>query len=280
MYVNCRGREAEEAALALDGARIKRDLPHARPLGTLFEVAIPERKFIRNEKALALFLCDPQVTHTPSPSRPSSEASCFTLHVHESILRQLTHLPPPRSRQVEGVYETHTPLWFRALLKVRRAPLFSPALSPLRFLTLPTCRPPCARRSDRLRRPSRRARLHLRRLRDATRLQARRARLRQHGRARIPDAQRGRVSPHVPVLHRGPHAQQRAGHRRPLHLGRHWRGRRGRPDGQGTPCPFSGPHYSPCIEGGPCTIAQCRPLSSHVTPPFLPRCVSRRSCGW
>ena len=62
MYVNCRGREAEEAALALDGARIKRDLPHARPLGTLFEVAIPERKFIRNEKALALFLCDPQVT--------------------------------------------------------------------------------------------------------------------------------------------------------------------------------------------------------------------------
>ena len=65
MYVNCRGREAEEAALALDGARIKRDLPHARPLGTLFEVAIPERKFIRNEKALALFLCDPQVTQTP-----------------------------------------------------------------------------------------------------------------------------------------------------------------------------------------------------------------------
>jgi hypothetical protein len=72
MYVNCRGREAEEAALALDGARIKRDLPHARPLGTLFEVAIPERKFIRNEKALALFLCDPQVTLPRPPRGPLS----------------------------------------------------------------------------------------------------------------------------------------------------------------------------------------------------------------
>ena len=78
LYVNCRGPGAEEAALALNGVKIKRDLPHARPEGTLYEVAIPERKFIRNEKALALFLCDPQV---------------------------------------EGVYESQTPLWLRAVLK-------------------------------------------------------------------------------------------------------------------------------------------------------------------
>lgn len=61
------------------GAKMTRDLPHSRPEGALYEIEIPEKKFVRNEKALDEFLSDPQV---------------------------------------EGVYESMTPLWFRAVLKL------------------------------------------------------------------------------------------------------------------------------------------------------------------
>jgi DNA polymerase epsilon subunit 1 len=76
--VNCIGKAAENVALEM-GAKMTRDLPHSRPEGALYEIEIPEKKFVRNEKALDEFLSDPQV---------------------------------------EGVYESMTPLWFRAVLKL------------------------------------------------------------------------------------------------------------------------------------------------------------------
>lgn len=79
MYVNCLGRKTEEAAAEMGGIRSKRDLPHARPMGSLYEVQISERKFQRNEKALNNFLCDPHV---------------------------------------EGVYESQVPLWLRGVLQM------------------------------------------------------------------------------------------------------------------------------------------------------------------
>ena len=41
--------------------RTKKDLPHGKQCRDLFEVSIPERKFVRNERTLNLFLCDAQV---------------------------------------------------------------------------------------------------------------------------------------------------------------------------------------------------------------------------
>ncbi len=41
--------------------RTKKDLPHGKQCRDLFEVSIPERKFVRNERNLNLFLCDAQV---------------------------------------------------------------------------------------------------------------------------------------------------------------------------------------------------------------------------
>lgn len=55
------GREAQNAALSLGGVRTKKDLPHGKQCRDLFEVSIPERKFVRNERNLNLFLCDAQV---------------------------------------------------------------------------------------------------------------------------------------------------------------------------------------------------------------------------
>ena len=54
-------------------------MPHDRPLKALYEVQLPERKFLRNEKTLSLFLSDPQI---------------------------------------EGVYEMKNPLWFRGVLRL------------------------------------------------------------------------------------------------------------------------------------------------------------------
>ena len=80
LFVNCRGGgRAEATALQLGGKLVKRDLPHDRYVHNLYEVHLPEHRYIRNEKALGLFLCDPQV---------------------------------------EGVYETKTPIWFRAITRL------------------------------------------------------------------------------------------------------------------------------------------------------------------
>lgn len=79
VYVNCLGADAEAASIELGGVQVKRDLPHGRRCHALYEVSLSERRFQRNEKALALFLSDPQV---------------------------------------EGVYETQTPLWLRAVLHI------------------------------------------------------------------------------------------------------------------------------------------------------------------
>lgn len=80
MYVNCQpNSKAEMTAKELGGKLVKKDLPHGNPCLNLYEIAIPEHKYIRNEKALGLFLCDPQV---------------------------------------EGVYETKTPLVFRSVVRL------------------------------------------------------------------------------------------------------------------------------------------------------------------
>ena len=80
IYVNCRGKDAQAAAVALGGTKnIERFLPHGHPCINLYEIEVPERKFQRNEKALARFLHHPQV---------------------------------------EGVYETQVPLWFRTVVRL------------------------------------------------------------------------------------------------------------------------------------------------------------------
>ena len=58
---------------------MNRDLPHDRACLNLYEIQLQERKFLRNEKALSLFLSDPQI---------------------------------------EGIYEMKTPLMFRGILKL------------------------------------------------------------------------------------------------------------------------------------------------------------------
>jgi hypothetical protein len=77
--VTAGGKEAQAAATGLGGVRVKKDLPHGKLCRELFEVSIPERKFLRNERALNLFLCD---------------------------------------AQVEGVYESQVPLWLRGVLNM------------------------------------------------------------------------------------------------------------------------------------------------------------------
>lgn len=79
IYVNCRGGRAESTAKELGGRIVKKDLPHGRPVYNLYEIHLQEHKYIKNERALGLFLCDPLV---------------------------------------EGVYETKTPLSFRAILRL------------------------------------------------------------------------------------------------------------------------------------------------------------------
>lgn len=79
ILVNCRGKQAEVAVQELGGVRVKRDLPHGRPCLNLYEVTVPEKKYLRYEKSVTQFMCDPEV---------------------------------------EGVYETGTPLWFRAVMSL------------------------------------------------------------------------------------------------------------------------------------------------------------------
>jgi hypothetical protein len=80
LFVNCRGHgKAEDAAKKWGGKLVKKELPHGRPVYNLFEIHLSEQKYIRNEKALGWFLSDPQV---------------------------------------EGVYESKTPIWFRAVTRL------------------------------------------------------------------------------------------------------------------------------------------------------------------
>ena len=79
LYVNCLGKDACDGAVAMGGKLTKRDLPHLRPSTNLFAVSLSEKRFLRNEKALGLFLSDPQV---------------------------------------EGVYGSKTPLLFRGVLNL------------------------------------------------------------------------------------------------------------------------------------------------------------------
>lgn len=78
LFVNCLGPEAVQLIRGLSGTLDKRDLPHARACCQLYRVSIPERKFLRSEKSVSFLLSHPQV---------------------------------------EGVYETQTPLWLRAILR-------------------------------------------------------------------------------------------------------------------------------------------------------------------
>eukprot|EP01038_Epipyxis_sp_PR26KG_P011543 gene11543-15462_t len=79
LLVDVNGRDAEKMAQELNGAKVVRDLPHGFSSKSLFEVSISERKYKRNEKALNLFLCNPQIS---------------------------------------GVYESQTPLWLRGIIKM------------------------------------------------------------------------------------------------------------------------------------------------------------------
>jgi DNA polymerase epsilon subunit 1 len=79
MYVNCNGSSAEESTLHLGGKKINHHLPHGRPNFNLYEVIVSEQKFQKNGKTLTEFLSNPQI---------------------------------------EGVYETQSPLWFRGVMRL------------------------------------------------------------------------------------------------------------------------------------------------------------------
>ena len=62
IYVNCRDAKTEQVTLsALGGRKVQRDLPHGHPCLNLLEVAIPERRFSRGERALSRILSSSQV---------------------------------------------------------------------------------------------------------------------------------------------------------------------------------------------------------------------------
>ena len=79
LYVNCRGPSAIEAVRALAGSHVKRDLPLNKPSSDLYEVKLSEKKFVKRDGALQSLLSDPQI---------------------------------------EGIYESKTPLWFRGVLRL------------------------------------------------------------------------------------------------------------------------------------------------------------------
>ena len=79
LYINCRSQDAVDVAYEMNGSKVMKDLPHSRKLHTLVEVQIPERKFQTGGKKITQFLSLPQI---------------------------------------EGVYESKVPLWFRGVLKL------------------------------------------------------------------------------------------------------------------------------------------------------------------
>ena len=81
MYVNCRDSKPEDLVRSMGGRKVTRELPHGHAIGNagLYEVKLSEKRFSRNEKT-----------------------------VNDLI----------NSHSVEGVYETLTPLWLRAVLQI------------------------------------------------------------------------------------------------------------------------------------------------------------------
>lgn len=79
IYINYKAGGSDDVVLQLGGKRIKRSLPHDRQCFNLYEVTLPEKKFIHHEKAMTIFMSDPFI---------------------------------------EGVYESKVPLWFRAVLRM------------------------------------------------------------------------------------------------------------------------------------------------------------------
>lgn len=81
LYANCHDTTSKSVQMITEmgGKLVKKVLPHDRPTLNLYEIDIPEHKYIRDEKAVDFILSDPRV---------------------------------------EGVYETKTPLLFRAVTKL------------------------------------------------------------------------------------------------------------------------------------------------------------------
>lgn len=83
LYINCHDNadtsQSVQIILRMGGKLVKKVLPHDRPMLNLYEVDVPESKFIRDEKDIEHILSDPRV---------------------------------------EGVYESKTPLLFRAITKL------------------------------------------------------------------------------------------------------------------------------------------------------------------
>eukprot|EP01039_Chlorochromonas_danica_P000441 gene441-475_t len=81
LYVNVLpySSEGQQAAEHLGGQKVRRDLPHGKDCLELYEIQLPERRYQRNDKSINLFLA---------------------------------------STEVEGVYESQLPLWFRAVLQI------------------------------------------------------------------------------------------------------------------------------------------------------------------
>ena len=79
LYINCRTKEAVDVAYEMNGYKVAKDLPHSRKMYTLVEVQIPERKFQTGGKKISQFLSLPEI---------------------------------------EGVYESKVPLWFRGVLNL------------------------------------------------------------------------------------------------------------------------------------------------------------------
>lgn len=79
VYTNVHTSKAAAAARAMGGHAVQRDLPHARPGGKagLFEITVPEHKWVANDASMANFMSDP---------------AC------------------------EGTYESQVPLWLRGVL--------------------------------------------------------------------------------------------------------------------------------------------------------------------
>ena len=74
IYVNCRGKSSVKLCHYWKAKKVSKQLPHSRPELELYQVELKEEDMVKNEKTLSCFMAHPQV---------------------------------------EGVYETKTPLWLK-----------------------------------------------------------------------------------------------------------------------------------------------------------------------